>query len=62
MNSFYVLGWKIVQQMASANFYFLENLEDKYQGPVNLRESDRGSDHIPGKQYLPAWAKKGHAK
>ena len=37
--------------MASANFYFLENLEDKYQGPVNLRESDRGSDHIPGKQY-----------
>ena len=48
--------------MASANFYFLENLEDKYQGPVNLREWDRGSDHIPGKQYLPTWAKKGHAQ
>ena len=45
--------------MASANFYFLEN--HKYQGPVNLRKSDRGSDHIPGKQYLPTWAKKGHA-
>ena len=47
--------------MASANFYFLENLEDKYQGPVNLREWDRGSDHIPVKQYSPTWAKKGDA-
>ena len=25
--------------MASANFYFLENLEDKYQGPVNYFEN-----------------------
>ena len=39
MNNFYVLGKKKAQQMASANFYFLENLEDKYQGPVNYFEN-----------------------